>query len=193
MVNPSDDPIELTPSRYETWRTRFEDERERVIDAINTGDLGDYIERVEHVGSTAVPELPAKDIVDTDIVVADEAVTVISEVLEAGLGGTRLENTAGWHPIFRIHDGQRFNDHVFAASSHRWKVSVVTREVLCSRPELRQEYERLKRELAHEYDDLTAYSRGKTAFIDRMLRVGRDAEDLAFDFTVPIDAPTEQA
>ncbi|PSQ10214.1 GrpB family protein, partial [Halobacteriales archaeon QS_7_68_65] len=33
MVNPSNDPIELTPSRYETWRTRFEDERERGIDA----------------------------------------------------------------------------------------------------------------------------------------------------------------
>ncbi|WP_049903723.1 GrpB family protein [Halococcus agarilyticus] len=193
MVNPNDDPIKLTPSRYETWRRLFQDERERVIDAISTTDLGEHVERIEHVGSTAVPELPAKDIVDVDIVVADNAVATVSETLETKLGGTRLENTDSWYPLFRTHDGQRFNDHVFAASGRKWKISVVTRAVLCSRPELRREYEQLKRELAHDHDDLTAYSRGKTAFVERVLCVGRDADDLEFDFTVPIDQSAEQA
>lgn len=187
MVDPNDDPIELTPSRYETWRTLFENERRRVSASLETNDLGDRVERIEHVGSTAIPELPAKDIVDLDIVVADDAVAAVSETIEAELGGTRLENTAGWQPLFRTHDGQRFNDHVFAAAGRKWKVSVVTREVLCSRPELRREYERLKRGLAHDHDDLTAYSRGKTAFVERVLRVGRDAADLTFDFTVPAE------
>ncbi|WP_256686775.1 GrpB family protein [Halococcus qingdaonensis] len=192
MVNPNDDPIELISSRYGEWRERFADERERLDDIVFSNGLDECVERIEHVGSTAVPDLPAKNIVDIDIVVEDRAVTDISRILEVELGGTRLENTSSWHPVFRLDDGQRFNDHVFATSGDKWKISVVTREVLRERPELRKEYGQLKRELAHENDDLTTYSRGKTAFIGRLLRDGREADDLKFDFTVP-QPQSEQA
>jgi GrpB-like predicted nucleotidyltransferase (UPF0157 family) len=185
MVNPNDDPIELTTSQYEVWRERFTDERERLDDIVSSNGLDECVERIEHVGSTAVPDLPAKDIVDIGIVVEDSAVADVSRVLEIDLGGTRLENTSGWHPVFRLDDGQRFNDHVFAASGDKWKISVVTREVLRERPELRKEYGQLKRELALENNDLTTYSRGKSAFIGRLLRTGREADDLKFDFAVP--------
>lgn len=47
------------------WRTRFETEHRRIVDA-----LGDGV-RVEHVGSTAVPGLVAKPIVDVQVSVAD--------------------------------------------------------------------------------------------------------------------------
>jgi hypothetical protein len=41
----------------------------------------------------------------------------------------RSENDATWHPVYRRGVGQRFNDHVFARTTERWKVGVVTREV----------------------------------------------------------------
>ncbi|WP_160134911.1 GrpB family protein [Halococcus salsus] len=185
MVNPHDDPIKLRSSRYEVWRERFVAERDRILDAVAINDIEKDILRIEHVGSTAVPDFPAKDIVDLDIVVADDAVSAIARTLETELGGTRHENTSTWHPIFRSHDGQRYNDHVFAVSGNKWKTSVVTREVLCAHREIRAEYARLKRELATDHDDLAAYSRGKTAFIERVLRVGREDDDLEFDFVVP--------
>ncbi|MDG5818315.1 GrpB family protein [Natronococcus sp. A-GB7] len=143
MVNADQDPIELVPADYETWRERFVAERDRVRDALSRAGLEDDCERIEHVGSTAVPNLAAKDIVDLDIVVADDAVSEVSKLLADELGGTRIENSGEWHPIFREHDGQRFNDHVFAASSDGWKISVVTRDVLAARPDRREEYERL--------------------------------------------------
>ena len=64
-------------------------------------------------------------------------------------------------------------------------MSVATRDVLRARPDLRGEYERLKRDLAAEHDDLTAYSVGKSAFVARVLTVAREDEHLAFDFEPP--------
>ncbi|MXV64144.1 GrpB family protein [Natronorubrum sp. JWXQ-INN-674] len=187
MVSTNDDPIELVPARTETWREQFTEERDRIDETLADASLESTVERIEHVGSTAVPDLAAKDIVDLDIVVADGAVREVSRTLETELGGDRIENSDEWHPVFRRENGQRFNDHVFAASSDGWKISVVTREILAAEPTLRAEYEALKRELAAEHDELVAYSRGKTAFIKRALDVARASDGLSFDFEVPIN------
>lgn len=185
MVDPRDEPIELSPSRYAEWRDQFEAERGRIRRAISSRDLDRVVERIEHVGSTAVPDIAAKDVIDVDIVVEDDAVRPVSHAIVAKLGGTRFENADSWQPVFRRQDDQRFNDHVFATSSDRWKVSVVTREVLRVRPTLRAEYEQLKRELADQYDDLGHYSAGKSEFFDRVLREAQRADGLTFDFAVP--------
>lgn len=185
MVNVDDDPIELVPSRYESWRTQFQAEQQRIRAVLSANSLETQLQRIEHVGSTAVPTLSAKDIVDLDIVVADRAVTNVSRTLEHELGGSRVENTDRWQPVFRVHDGQRFNDHVFGASDDSWKSSVVTRDVLRTHPELREKYKRLKRELTEQHDDLTAYSRGKTWFIGAVLDAARQDDDLAYGFAVP--------
>ncbi|WP_121742525.1 GrpB family protein [Natronorubrum halophilum] len=185
MVNANDDPIELVPSRGEAWREQFVAERDRVYDALADASLEAAVERIEHVGSTAVPDLAAKDVVDLDIVVADDAARDVSRTLETELGGTRVENTEGWQPVFRCESGQRFNDHVFALSSDGWKISVATRDVLAADPALRAEYEALKRELAAKHDDLAAYSTEKTAFIERVLEVAETDDGFAFQFAVP--------
>lgn len=185
MVSPHDDPITLVSSRHDEWRREFERERERIVNVLEQTGLDGEVRRVDHVGSTAVPDLPAKDIVDLDIVVEDEAVSEVSRVVATDLGGTRHENTPGWHPVFREADGQRFNDHVFGVSDSGWKVSVVTAEVLRERPDLRQEYAELKREQASETDDLETYSKAKTAFVKRLLDAARNQPDLEFGFETP--------
>lgn len=185
VVDPNDDPIELVDSRHREWRDRFDAERDRVRDVLADRGLLARVHRIEHVGSTAVPGLAAKDVVDLDVVVADDAVADVSRAIEAALGGTRLENTDEWHPVFREHEGQRFNVHVFGLASPKWRISVATRDVLRARPALRAEYERVKRDLAADHDDLTAYSRGKSDLVVRLLRVAREADDLTFRFDVP--------
>lgn len=186
MVSPNEDPIELVPSRDAAWREQFEAERDRVTDALRDAALESAVERIEHVGSTAVPDLAAKDIVDLDIVVADGAVGEVSRTLESELGGDRHENSDDWHPVFRCENGQRFNDHVFSVSDDGWKISVVTRDVLLACPDHRAEYEALKHDLAAEHDDLVAYSTGKTAFLERVLERARTDDELSFEFSVPV-------
>ena len=187
MVSINDDPIELVPSKYDRWCDQFVAERNRILSTLTTSGLEPAIQRIDHVGSTAVPGLAAKDIVDLDIVVADDVVSDVSQVLEATLGGDRVENSECWHPVFRRQDGQRFNDHVFGASSDKWKVSLVTRDVLCMHPDLRTEYEQLKRDLAAEHDDVAAYSEGKRTFMERVLGVARANRNIQYEFVLPAE------
>ncbi len=184
MVSPHEDPIELVESRHEAWRAAFERERERVQSVLDRHGLGTERHRIEHVGSTAVPALAAKDIVDLDIVVADDSVGAVSRALADELGGTRYENSDAWQPVFREHGGQRFNDHVFARSDDGWKVSVATAAALRARPDLRAEYEQHKRTTAEETDDLGCYSSAKSDIVGRLLAAARDL-DRSFAFGVP--------
>lgn len=184
MVSPHEDPIELVESRHEAWRAAFERERERVQSVLDRHGLGTERHRIEHVGSTAVPGLAAKDIVDLDIVVADDSVGAVSRALAEELGGTRYENSDAWQPVFREHGGQRFNDHVFARSDDGWKVSVATAAALRARPDLRAEYEQHKRTTAEETDDLGRYSSAKSDIVGRLLAAARDL-DRSFAFGVP--------
>lgn len=186
MVDPHDDPIELVPSRFDEWRAAFEAERDRVRRVLGSAGLGGHVDRIEHVGSTAVPDLPAKDIVDLDIVVTDAAVPEVASVIAGELGGDRYEGSIEWHPVFREHNDQRFNDHVFAASGSGWKTSVVTREMLRAHENHRAEYEALKRDLTAEHDELEAYSEAKSPFMDELLKVARSDPWLNYDFDVPV-------
>jgi GrpB-like predicted nucleotidyltransferase (UPF0157 family) len=185
MVDPNEDALTLVDPRPEAWHEAFAAERERIRTALAAAELTDRVERIEHVGSTAVPGLAAKDIVDLDVVVADDAVREVADASQAALGGTRYENSATWHPVFRNHDSQRFNVHVFAVSDDGWRKSVATREVLRERADLRAEYEALKRDLAGDTNDLEAYSRGKTELLERVLDVARAGDEVSLDFEVP--------
>ncbi len=185
MVDPTADPIELVPSRHEAWRRAFETERERVGDALAERGLAGTVERIDHVGSTAVPGLPAKDVVDLDVVVADDVVAAVAEAIAAALGGDRYRNAPEWHPVFRRAAGQRFNDHVFARSGEGWRVSVATREALRADADLRRAYAERKRELASETDDLTEYSRGKTDLVRRAVAAVRSPGGPSVEFRVP--------
>jgi GrpB-like predicted nucleotidyltransferase (UPF0157 family) len=185
MGSIDDDPIELVASRHDAWRTVYRAERDRLEDALAAAEIADAVHRIEHVGSTAVPDLAAKDIVDVNVIVADDAVGAVAEAVGDALGGERYENSDTWQFLARTVDGQRVNVHVFARSSRKWRTSVVTRDVLRARPELRDEYESLKRELAAATDDVGEYSRGKTDLLARLLEEARHAEDLPFDFDVP--------
>lgn len=189
MVDPTTDPIELVSSRHEEWRRAFETERERVHDALAERGLAGAVGRVEHVGSTAVPGLPAKDIVDLDVVVADDAVEPVGEAIAAALGGDHYRNDPEWHPVFRRAGGQRFNDHVFARSGEGWRVSVATREALLADGDLRADYAERKRALAGETDDLTEYSRGKTDLVRRAVAAVRSSGGPSVEFDV---APPER-
>lgn len=185
MVDIDDDPLKLVPSRHDEWVDAFVAERDRLHEMLTQHSLWYTVERIHHVGSTAVPDLAAKDIVDLDIVVHDEAVFEIARTIETELGGTRIENSETWQPVFREVNGQRLNDHVFAQSDDGWKISVVTRDVLRNNRDLRREYERLKRQLTNEYDDLEAYSVGKTAFMQELLDTARQDGSLEYEFEIP--------
>ena len=139
------------------------------------GALGEAALRIEHVGSTAVPGLSAKPIVDLDVVVRDSPVpdTVIRAL--AGIG-YRHEGDLGiaGREAFRYEGTERLPAHhlyVCPQDSPELKRHLAFRDYLRSRPEAAREYGRIKEEGAALYpDDMGKYIGHKTPFIEKIYR-----------------------
>ncbi len=165
------------------WPVVFERLRARVWPAIADVALG-----IEHVGSTAVPGLAAKPIIDLTIVVADR------RGLEAVIG--RLEGIGYRHrgdlgvrgrEAFAnppdVPDSPDTPDHHLYACEQgclALRNHLTVRDRLRRDPSAAAAYSQLKKELARRFpDDLDAYIAGKTEFILSLLKdAGFDAAAL---------------
>ncbi|HKW32770.1 MAG TPA: GrpB family protein [Candidatus Acidoferrum sp.] len=154
------------------WPWMFERDAERVRKA-----LGDRALIIEHVGSTSVPELPAKPIIDIVLVVAeshDEAVYVAA--LETA--GYRLRiREPGWyeHRLFKGPE-DRVNLHVFSLGCPEIERMVRFRNWLRVSKEDRELYARTKRNLAErEWKYTQNYADAKSKVIEDIMSRARRA------------------
>lgn len=150
-----------------TWPVLFEQLRDRISTAI-----GEVAVSIEHVGSTAVPGLSAKPIIDMDVVVPDSAgVTKAIEGL-ATLGYKHRGNLGV--------EGREAFDNPPASSAHHLyicqdgnlalKNHLAIRDYLRSNPGTAQRYGELKHKLARQYpNDIDGYIDGKTDFLMNIL------------------------
>jgi GrpB-like predicted nucleotidyltransferase (UPF0157 family) len=135
--------------------------------------LGPAAAHLEHVGSTAVPGLAAKPVIDLALGLADpvqlDDLTGQLRLLGYAAFGERL--LTGDHffalgpPEARTH-----YLHVVALAGIRWKNYLHVRDRLRADPSLRDAYSRLKVDLAaHHPSDRSAYAAGKEALITSLL------------------------
>jgi GrpB-like predicted nucleotidyltransferase (UPF0157 family) len=161
---PHNGPIVL--AEYDpAWPARFEREARRIRDA-----LGDRVVELEHVGSTSVPGLAAKPIVDIVLLVpssADEAAYVPQ--LEAAGYQLRIREP-GWHEHrVLITPDKGVNLHVFSPGSPEFDRLVGFRDWLVRHDDDRALYERTKRALAaREWRHVQHYADAKTAVVDEI-------------------------
>ena len=146
------------------WPRRFEAESARIQAA-----LGDQVVRLEHVGSTAVPGLGAKPVVDIQVSVRSMMPrTAYVEPLERLGYRWALDPWTDEHEFFsRDDDGQgSFHIHVCGQGSAWEQRHLAFRDWLRNHPEDADAYERLKRDLAdrHPRDPYT-YTDEKSEFI----------------------------
>ncbi|MGA8114272.1 MAG: dephospho-CoA kinase [Actinocatenispora sp.] len=126
-------------------------------------ELGDRVERVDHVGSTAVPGLVARDVLDVQLVVADEvAVDRVAESLAAAglpaLPGDRRDDWSDGPAHGGADPGQPVRLWLWPAGSPRWRAALTVRDWLRADPAARDEYAGVKRDAAGsaEYGEATA-------------------------------------
>ena len=142
------------------WPLLAQEELRRVADA-----LGDSAVRLEHVGSTSVPGLGAKPIIDMQVSVVDiERVDDYVGPLEA-LGYLFAPDPAfpDYHYFAKPHARPRSHHlHVCQAASHQELRHVAVRDFLRAHPDEAARYEELKRTLVREHpEDRLAYVAGK--------------------------------
>ena len=144
------------------WAPHFREVRERIKRA-----LGATAVRIEHVGSTAIPGIAAKPVIDVQVSVPDiEAETTYREQL-AGLGWPMRSREPG-HRYFRTVKGvePRIQVHVCKAGSQWERDHLLFRDYLRCHPDQAQAYAKLKRAFAERYGkDMLAYTAAKTPFI----------------------------
>ena len=149
------------------WPARAEQERHPLERALGRWLLG----RVEHIGSTAVPGLPAKPVLDLQAPVADlgcaDEVAAALEPLGWHLVPPELDGRA-WRRLFvKVVDGRRAAHlHVLARDGSERQQHLDFRDALRADPALAAAYGDLKIELARRHaDDREAYTEGKHAFV----------------------------
>ncbi len=160
-------PVHVVP--YDPrWPRLFEVERERV-EAV----VGAWAHAVEHVGSTAVPGLDAKPVVDVLVGLRDMRDAELCVRPLGGLGyECRGEAGVPGRLFFRKFRGGRraYHLHLTVLGGEFWDERLLFRDYLRAHPETAREYARLKRELAACMgDDREAYTAAKAAFVRGVL------------------------
>jgi GrpB-like predicted nucleotidyltransferase (UPF0157 family) len=170
---PAVDVVEYDPE----WPARFEAIRARLAAA-----LGPLAVSIEHVGSTSVPGLAAKPVIDLDVVVADAAAIPAVTAELVGLGYAPLgdlgvkDREAFRRPAW----SERHNLYVCPAGGEGLRNHLALRNHLRTHPEAVEAYAALKRRLATEATDIAVYTIDKTDLIVSFLRAeGIDEETLA--------------
>jgi GrpB-like predicted nucleotidyltransferase (UPF0157 family) len=162
------------------WPRMFEDEKRHLLESLPR----DLIKRIEHFGSTAIPGLAAKPIVDmlVEVTSLEETKKRIVPVLEAQHYDYFWRPTHGdegppfyaWF-IKRDSAGVRTHHiHMVESDFEHWD-RLLFRDYLIEHPDIAREYEALKLSLAREYpNDRIAYTKAKTEFIVRVTRAAKE-------------------
>jgi GrpB-like predicted nucleotidyltransferase (UPF0157 family) len=145
------------------WPRLFQSLRKRIADA-----LGNMAAAIEHVGSTAVPDLAAKPIIDIDVLLASE--TMLRAAIErlAGLGYIHRGNLGipEREAFFAPANDPPHHLYVCPPSSAEFQRHIAFRDYLCAHPKDAKTYVELKLALAQRLrDDRPAYNAAKTEFV----------------------------
>jgi GrpB-like predicted nucleotidyltransferase (UPF0157 family) len=162
---PHDAPITLAD--YDpAWPTLFEREAARIRGALGVGAL-----RIEHTGSTSVPGLAAKPIIDVTLIVADSSdePAYVPHLEAAGYVLRIREPDWHEHRVFKGPDTD-VNLHVFSAGSTELERMVGFRDWLRTHDDDRALYELTKRELAvRAWRHVQNYADAKTEVIEAII------------------------
>jgi len=161
------------------WPELFRQEKEHLLSCLPT----ELVKRIEHFGSTAVPGLAAKPIVDilVEVTSLEETKTRIAPILESQgydyfWRPTWGNNTAPFYAWFikrDSHGNRTHHIHMVEREFEHWD-RLFFRDYLIEHRDVAEEYGELKMRLARDHpNDRVTYTKGKTEFI---LKVTEDAK-----------------
>ncbi|MEQ7123728.1 GrpB family protein [Actinopolymorpha sp. B11F2] len=164
------------------WPRRFEALRQEYAKAM--ADAGVPVMAIEHVGSTSVPGLAAKPVIDCDIIVVEADVAAASDVL-VSLGFSPL-GELGIPQRWAFKEPDRFagtNTYVVVEGSLSLRNHLVVRDTLRSDADLRDEYATVKKQVGATAATIDDYGRGKNAMVQKILAEGgvSDVERASID------------
>jgi GrpB-like predicted nucleotidyltransferase (UPF0157 family) len=163
--------VELVPHNPE-WTQLADEEAQRIAEGLSFPIIGIY-----HIGSTSIPGIKAKPILDFVLEVEDLEVAIrsIAEFEELGYESKGEYGIPGRQFFTRDTDGERSHHlHVFQTGHPDIERHTVFRDFLRANPKAAREYEKLKEELAKRFPKQSgSYTEAKSDFILSMDEVAR--------------------
>jgi dephospho-CoA kinase len=166
-------PILVAPDDSWPWQAQ------RVMARVAAVAAGRAV-RIDHIGSTSVPGLDAKDVLDVQVVVADLDVAkqLADDLIGAGLirlTGHWWDNAPDggtWGKVIAVNadPARAVNCHIRPINSPTWRQTVLLRDWLRAHPSSARKYAEVKRRLAaRPWDSIDAYADAKTPFVHAAL------------------------
>lgn len=168
------------------WPLMFEQEKNHLLTCLPNH----LIRRIEHFGSTAIPNLSAKPIIDmlVEVTSLEETTRKIAPVLESQgydyfWRPTMGDDTPPFYAWFIKRDAKRNRTHHIHMVENdfvHWD-RLLFRDYLIAHPGIAKEYETLKSNLAREYpNDRVAYTKGKTEFVVKVTQAAKERYKSAY-------------
>ena len=159
------------------WRDAFVEEAKEI-----TAVLGDPIAAIHHIGSTAIPNIYAKPIIDVLVEVSDLAQVDDRNAAMETLGYEAMgEFGIAGRRYFRKHNAmgvRTHHVHIFEQGSPERDRHLAFRDYMIAHPDAAQQYSQLKRSLAAKYpEDRESYMDGKDSFIREQERKALEWRD----------------
>lgn len=158
-------------TRYSAiWRQRYAREHKRLARR-----LGKRRYTLEHIGSTAVPGLDAKPIIDMALQIPSlkQLPLWIRRLQDAGYAYQGEYGLPGRH-FFTRGTPVTHHLHLVARDCAHWDRWLLFRDYLRAKPEVAARYNAFKRDLAKQFArNRDAYTQAKTPFINRLLAAAR--------------------
>jgi GrpB-like predicted nucleotidyltransferase (UPF0157 family) len=148
--------VEYDPS----WAQLFAEEREQLVGVFDGDVVG-----IEHIGSTSVPELCAKPIIDVLVGLRRLGLTEEQIAAMERLGYEYLGEHGLPGRLFFRKDPRTHHVHVVTHGGEHWERQLTFRDTLRSDAEERRRYDAFKRRLAAEGHPRETYTELKTPFI----------------------------
>lgn len=149
--------------------------------------LGPLALRVDHIGSTSVPGLAAKDVIDIQVTVAELSVGVVTQLTIAGFvqhvqaGHDHVppgssSDAQHWSKLLFLErpGDRRCNIHVRQNGMANQRYPILFRDYLCGHPATAEAYAELKRRLAVSLADPRQYPEVKDPAVDLIYLAAED-------------------
>src|SRR3989442_9032461 len=168
------------------WPQLFAEEHARLQAAI-----GEWAADIQHVGSTAIPGIAAKPIIDIAVHLRAlvDALQCITPLVELGYESLGEFGIPGRIYFRKLTDsplpgqtyggaGRTHQIHMYERTNEQYEKQVVFSDCLRAHADAAQEYEALKRQLAVRHEgDVEAYALAKSEFVLEVLRLARQERD----------------
>jgi GrpB-like predicted nucleotidyltransferase (UPF0157 family) len=166
IIGETEQPTIVIANYNPAWPERFRQEEVKIVAA-----LGEAALSVEHIGSTSVPGLAAKAVVDVLLVVEDsgDEASYLPAMEEAGYVLRVREPDFDEHRMFRTPE-KDVHMHVFSAGSPEIERYLLLRDRLRQNEGDRELYAQTKRELAkQDWPTMEHYAEAKTEVVEGII------------------------